>query len=94
MLYFGIALGVQKGTDFIPSHEISQNLNLNKDLPIVNVSYELSVEYLRANTLPKMVNSSEKWLLVKYNDAILGWVKNNAENFKNYYPKNQRIISY
>ena len=94
VLYFGIALGVQKGIDFIPSHEISQNLNLNKDLPIVNVSYELSLEYLRANTLPKMVNSSEKWLLVKYNDAILGWVKNNAENFKNYYPKNQRIISY
>lgn len=92
--YFGCCLGEQKGDDFIPSHDISQSIYLNKTLPTIELDLKQSLDYLRANTLPIIRESKEKWLLVKYNEAILGWVKNNRVNLKNYYPKNQRIISY
>ncbi|MBK8737314.1 MAG: tRNA/rRNA cytosine-C5-methylase, partial [Saprospiraceae bacterium] len=70
------------------------SIYLNKTLPTIELDLKQSLDYLRANTLPIIRESKEKWLLVKYNEAILGWVKNNRVNLKNYYPKNQRIISY
>lgn len=92
--YLGIPLGEFKGSHFYPSHGLSQSIFINRDLDHVILDQKQAVEYLRASTPEISISTNAQWLLACYKTARLGWFKHGGTGLKNYFPKNQRIISY
>lgn len=93
--YAGIQLGHYKGQDWFMDHALSQSVLLPDSTPAVSLNDSQSLDYLRAlepNYLS--LESTETWHVAKYEHANLGWLKNNHKKWKNYLPKNLRIISY
>lgn len=86
-----IELGEIKGKDFIPSPSLALSTQLNNSIyPMVNVSLDTALSYLRRDTIS--INSTEKgFMLVCYNDTPLGWVKNIGNRNNNLYPNEWRI---
>ncbi len=91
---FGIPLGSFKGDDFYPAHGLSQSILLRNDLESIDLNKQQALNYLRALTPDIVYNSGSKWLTGKYKSASLGWIKSLSTGLKNYFPKNQRIISF
>jgi len=87
----GVELGVVKGKDFIPSHELALSLfNLNH-LNSVEINLEQALQYLSKKEViidTKFIG----WGLVKYNNVALGWVKVLHNRINNYYPTEWRIL--
>ncbi|MBK9637262.1 MAG: methyltransferase domain-containing protein [Bacteroidetes bacterium] len=86
----GILLGEMKGKDFIPSAELALSLQVNRNLPTVDLSEQESINYLCGE--PLQVQSEELgWHLVTFQNQPLGWAKKIASRWNNYYPKEWRI---
>lgn len=94
ILQFGIPLGEMKGEDFIPAHGLSQSIYFNPQFSSLNLSSQDALQFLRANTVTTDLEIKTKWIIAKYKSANLGWLKNNQQKLKNYFPKNQRIINF
>ena len=92
--HFGISIGSMKGMDFYPSHGLSQSINLNKNIAHSAMDLSQAFEYLKALTPSNQFSSDSKWLIASYQSANLGWLKSGGSGIKNYFPKNQRIVSF
>lgn len=88
----GIPLATIKGKKIIPSHQLALSPNL--DTACFNeaaLDYATAISYLRGEAIT--VNAPRGHVLVKYNNAALGWVNNLATRANNLYPKSWRIMS-
>ncbi|MGX7690004.1 methyltransferase RsmF C-terminal domain-like protein [Flectobacillus sp. BAB-3569] len=88
----GILLGQIGAKDLIPEHELALSTILSEQVPILNVSYEQAIAYLRKDDFVPDTNQ-RGWCGIAYEEHILGWGKALGNRFNNYYPKELRILS-
>lgn len=89
----GVELGVVKGKDFIPSHELAlRSLNLSH-INSVEINLEQALQYLGKKEV--IIDTKfQGWGLVKYNNVALGWIKALPNRINNYYPTEWRILKF
>lgn len=92
IFHCGCEVATIKGKDFIPSHSLALNTCLNKEcFPISEVDYTTAIAYLRGETI--ILDPPRGYVLISYNNRILGFVKNLGNRANNLYPKEWRIKS-
>ncbi len=87
----GVELGVVKGKDLIPSHELAMSFIDMKHLPYFDLNKEQSLQYLGKKEVNIDINS-KGWALVKFEGVVLGWIKALQNRINNYYPIEWRIL--
>lgn len=87
----GIPMGQLSAKEFIPEHDLAVSLLINPSLPVLPLSREQALVYLRKEEiLPG--DAGLGWTLVSYAGANLGWIKVLPRRCNNYYPKEWRIL--
>lgn len=91
----GTRLGRWTGKELIPAHDLALSNRLRKDIPHVDVDLETALQFLRKESLDVSINTAGKtgWLLLRYRDVNLGWIKALPNRINNYYPKEIRIVN-
>ncbi|MBK6546342.1 MAG: hypothetical protein IPG12_13885 [Saprospiraceae bacterium] len=92
--YAGIPIGQFKGKDFYPAHGLSQSNHFSKNIELSDLEFNQAINFLKSNAPEIAVKQKSKWAIASYRSANLGWLKSNSNGLKNYFPKNQRIISF
>ncbi|MDQ6813439.1 MAG: RNA methyltransferase [Bacteroidota bacterium] len=87
----GVALGTIKGRDFIPHHELALSHLLSADIPFLDLTKVEAIKYLKRQDL-SFENEKKGWIICKYGDINLGWMKVLPNRVNNYYPTNWRIL--
>ena len=87
----GVELGVVKGKDLIPSHELAMSFIDISHLPYFDLNKEQSLQYLGKKEVNIDINS-KGWALVKFEGVVLGWIKALQNRINNYYPIEWRIL--
>ena len=87
----GITVGILKGKDIVPDHELALSSLVNKTIPRIQLTKEQAIQYLQKKEL--QLNNLEKgWSLATYNGVNLGWIKVLHNRVNNYYPVEWRIL--
>ena len=87
----GILLGCIKGKDMLPDISLALSWIINKQaFHIEKLTWEQAIAYLRKDNLhfPK---APQGWILLEYQNQLLGWVKNLGNRVNNAYPQEWRI---
>jgi 16S rRNA C967 or C1407 C5-methylase (RsmB/RsmF family)/NOL1/NOP2/fmu family ribosome biogenesis protein len=89
----GIALGEIKGKDLIPAHALAMSNNLSKNaFPDWELDKETALNYLRKEAFQNLPSHLPKgYILVKYQNHPLGFIKNIGTRANNLYPQEWRI---
>ena len=88
----GMLAGKMIRNELIPDHELALSTSIRKSLPAVELSKEEALTYLRRGTL--CLDTHQKgWLLARYQQQNLGWVKHLGNRTNNYYPTHYRILT-
>ncbi len=87
----GLLMGNIKGKDFLPAHDLALSNYLCSDLPVVELTEEEAITYLRGET-PKLKSELRGWCLAAYQGFNLGWMKLMDGRLNNYFPKEWRIL--
>lgn len=87
----GILLGEIKGKDFIPATQLALSKAFDiESAQSVELDYKTAISYLKKESI-SLPNETLGFLLVKYKNLPLGWVKNIGNRCNNLYPQNWRI---
>lgn len=87
----GIPMGEVKGKDFIPTQELALSIDLNPNLPTVQLGKDKALTFLKSETF-KPETELRGWCLAQYEGFNLGWMKVMDGRINNYYPKDWRIL--
>ena len=88
----GVELGIIKGNDLIPAHDLAMSMIKLKNFNKISVSIEFVLQYLSKKTV--IINTEFKgWALVLYKSVNIGWIKVLDNRINNYYPANWRILN-
>jgi NOL1/NOP2/fmu family ribosome biogenesis protein len=87
----GITLGQLSAKDFIPHHHLAMSTMAHPGIPALSLSREQALQYLRKEDLHPGT-THRGWVLVRYADHNLGWIKVLPQRSNNYYPKEWRIL--
>lgn len=91
-IYCGIETASVKGKDIIPSQALALSRQLNRsEFATADVDYAAAIAYLRGE--PIAVDAPKGYVLVMFEGAPLGWLKNLGNRTNNLYPKEWRIRS-
>ena len=91
VLHFGITLAEQKGRDFIPHISLALSKELDQSRFVsVEVNYDTAIAYLRRETI-FIPDAPKGFILLKYKNIPIGWVKNVGNRCNNLYPNEWRI---
>lgn len=75
-----------------PEHELAMSIILADGIPALDVDYETAIRFLRKETfVPE--TQQQGWILVKYGNLPLGFMKSMPNRANNYYPSDWRIRS-
>jgi 16S rRNA C967 or C1407 C5-methylase (RsmB/RsmF family)/NOL1/NOP2/fmu family ribosome biogenesis protein len=86
----GVAIGEPAKKEFIPHHEYALSNLKNNALPVIELSLNNALRYLRKEEI--MINENTKgWALAAYKGHSLGCMKILPNRINNYYPKEWRI---
>ncbi|MEO6720371.1 MAG: RNA methyltransferase [Ferruginibacter sp.] len=88
----GVKLGTVIRNELIPDHELAISAIIATGIPSLKVDKETALQYLRKQEI-KIGNMDKGWVLIKYNQLPLGWVKVLPNRVNNYYPKDWRILN-
>jgi 16S rRNA C967 or C1407 C5-methylase (RsmB/RsmF family)/NOL1/NOP2/fmu family ribosome biogenesis protein len=88
---WGINVGKMIGKDIIPSHELALSSILADHVPSLELNKEQSLAYLRKQEIKIDTSGLKRWVIVKYNNFPLGWIKVLPNRINNYFPKELRI---
>jgi NOL1/NOP2/fmu family ribosome biogenesis protein len=93
MVSAGIALGEMKGKDLIPAHALTMSNALSENaFPDWELDKETALNYLRKEALQNIPQNLPKgYILVKYQNHPLGFIKNIGTRANNLYPQEWRI---
>jgi 16S rRNA C967 or C1407 C5-methylase (RsmB/RsmF family)/NOL1/NOP2/fmu family ribosome biogenesis protein len=87
----GIPIGKLTAKDLVPEHDLAMSMLINPQLPVMSLSKEKALCYLRKDEL--VVETDQRgWVLVQYGGLNLGWIKALPGRINNYYPKEWRIL--
>jgi NOL1/NOP2/fmu family ribosome biogenesis protein len=86
----GVPAGKLSVKEFIPEHDLALSMLADPRTPVVSLSREKALSYLRKDEL---VQDTDRrgWVLVQYAGLNLGWIKALPGRINNYYPKEWRI---
>ena len=88
----GIKIGTIIRNELIPDHEFALSNLVADSVASIDVDIEEALQYLRRQDL--FIDTTLKgWVLIKYQQAVLGWVKILPNRINNYYPKGWRILN-
>lgn len=87
----GITLGQLSAKDFIPHHHLAMSTMAHPGIPALSLSREQALQYLRKEDLHPGT-THRGWVLLRYADHNLGWIKVLPQRSNNYYPKEWRIL--
>lgn len=89
--WFGLETGQIKGKDLSPSHALALGTVLQPDIPVLALSLEMALAYLRKEPFMLPPDTPLGWAAVQYQGMNLGWLKNLGNRFNNYLPSERRI---
>lgn len=93
MVSAGIRLGELKGKDLIPHQSLAMSNNLSeKAFTNYEIDWHTAIAYLKKEPLT-MTDIPKGYILLKYKDTPLGFVKNIGNRANNLYPQEWRIRS-
>ena len=87
-------MGEIKGKALIPAHELALSTSLSADVPILKLSYEEAISYLKRAPLElalKEIDLINGWCIAQYEGVNLGWVKKVGNRYNSHLPKSWRI---
>lgn len=87
----GVTVGILKGKDIVPNHELAMSIIINSNLPRAALSKEEAIQYLQKKDI-QLNNLSKGWSLATYSGVNLGWIKILPNRVNNYYPVEWRIL--
>jgi 16S rRNA C967 or C1407 C5-methylase (RsmB/RsmF family)/NOL1/NOP2/fmu family ribosome biogenesis protein len=87
----GVPLGKLSVKEFIPEHDLAMSTLIHSDLPAMPLTLEKAISYLRKDELA-VETDHRGWMLVRYAELNLGWMKVLSGRINNYYPKEWRIL--
>lgn len=87
----GLRLGAEIRADLIPDHELAMSCLLSQNVPVLDLSLEEAIAFLRKDTIDKE-GCLKGWILARYKGIGLGWVKLVQGRVKNHYPMSWRIL--
>lgn len=87
----GTNIALVKQNSYLPSHDLSLSVHLKPDSMYgAVVDYATALQYLRRDTL--VINDAPMgWIVIKYGEVNLGFVKNLGHRVNNYFPVEWRI---
>lgn len=89
----GITIGQLKNTVFSPAHPLALSVDLSVNTPSLSLQKEEALKYLRKESWIPQSILPKGWLLVKYMDLGIGWVKVLPDGrINNYLPPDWRIL--
>jgi NOL1/NOP2/fmu family ribosome biogenesis protein len=88
----GVKLGTVIKTELVPHHELALSTLMNNTIPLVSVSLENALQFLRKQEM-KIETTFTGWALIQYQNLAIGWVKVLSNRINNYYPANWRILN-
>ena len=87
----GVAIGIIKGKDLVPHHELALSGLESKKLMHIALNDEQALNYLKRHDL--VIETDYKgWALAVYKNLNLGWIKVLGNRVNNYYPTEWRIL--
>jgi len=86
----GVEIGIIKGKDFIPSHELAVSVLPKQSLFSIELDKDQALQYLRRKDI--FVQGNKGWNLMTYCGLPLGWAKVLPNRVNNYYPPEWRIL--
>jgi 16S rRNA C967 or C1407 C5-methylase (RsmB/RsmF family)/NOL1/NOP2/fmu family ribosome biogenesis protein len=90
--YAGLLLGELKGKDFVPSPDLALGHALAADWPSVALSEADALQFLRKKELSVAPQDlPQGWVLVRFENLALGWLKVMPQRINNYYPAQWRV---
>jgi len=87
----GITVGVLKGRDIVPGHELAMSLLVDEHIARLPLTKQQAIQYLQKKDITPG-NFGKGWALATYNNINLGWVKVLPNRVNNYYPIEWRIL--
>lgn len=92
VLHEGIALGVVKGKNCVPSHALALSTTLNPEaFARCEVDYATAMAYMRGETI--VADAPRGYVLLTHRGSPIGFVNNLGSRANNLYPKPWRILS-
>jgi len=91
----GTYVGWMANGDLVPAHDLALSVVRRADLPMMELTKEEALEYLRKGNLSPAINKEglRGWVLASYEGVALGWMKVLPNRINNYYPKAWRIAT-
>ncbi|MBX2843040.1 MAG: RsmB/NOP family class I SAM-dependent RNA methyltransferase [Flammeovirgaceae bacterium] len=87
----GIDIGKFKNDKFQPSHHLAISSVLHENITSINLNYDQAIDYLKRKDFELELQNLKGWVLLKYQDQALGWIKALPNRFNNYYPMEWRL---
>jgi 16S rRNA C967 or C1407 C5-methylase (RsmB/RsmF family)/NOL1/NOP2/fmu family ribosome biogenesis protein len=87
----GLMLGQVSPRELIPSHDLAMSTLVSPDLPVIGLSKDEALRYLRKDDLHPE-GAKNGWTLMRYEGLNLGWMKVLSNRSNNYYPMEWRIL--
>ena len=90
--WFGTRIGQFKGRDFVPDHALALSNAAAPTLPYAALSREQALLFLKKENFELPSGAPAKgWVLARYQDLNLGWLKVLPNRWNNYLPQERRI---
>jgi 16S rRNA C967 or C1407 C5-methylase (RsmB/RsmF family)/NOL1/NOP2/fmu family ribosome biogenesis protein len=87
----GVRLGRVVKDDLVPNHELAVSGIASESLQRISLKREDALQYLRKEEVT-LHGKGKGWMLIRYKDLDLGWVKMLGNRHNNYYPTEWRIL--
>lgn len=91
----GTKVGKAIGKDLVPSHDLALSIRIKKDIQSIDVDLDNALRFLTKEPLLDNINPEnlKGWILIRYKNTNLGWIKALPNRINNYYPKEFRIAN-
>lgn len=87
----GLVIGLFKGQDFIPSHDLALSIDISDAVQFVDLNKDDALKYLRKENFELPHEAPSGWTLARYGSLNLGWMKVLKNRINNYLPTEFRI---
>ena len=88
----GIHLGEVKGRDFIPAQSLALSIDFDHSaFPVCDVDWRKAITFLQKNSILLDTSYPKGYILLKYRNVPLGFVKNIGNRTNNLYPQEWKI---
>jgi NOL1/NOP2/fmu family ribosome biogenesis protein len=88
----GLNLGTIIRDELLPSHDLAMSYLINKNVHSIELKKEAALNYLRHQSF-EVETKYKGWVLVRYNEVALGFIKMMPNRINNYYPMEWRIFN-